>query len=124
MTTPQVYSKCDLTYKVYFQTFDGKCLFVDKLSGDFRANLTPVQIAECNSTNGQGWDFITVGQHIEKGTGTLVVSTLTNACLDYDSRADKEERVNLYSCGGRADGGKPSSHLCGTCRVVLMEESS
>lgn len=27
------------------KTADSKCLFVDKLSGDFRANLTPVQIA-------------------------------------------------------------------------------
>ncbi|KAG6057491.1 hypothetical protein E4U32_005099 [Claviceps aff. humidiphila group G2b] len=27
------------------KTADGKCLFVVKLSGDFKANLTPVQIA-------------------------------------------------------------------------------
>ena len=88
------------------QTSDGKCLFVDKLSGDFRANLTPIQVADCGSTDGQGWDVITSGKLISGDGGMLVVSTLTQACFNYDPRRAAGNQVILFSCGGRADGGK------------------
>ncbi|KAK7988814.1 hypothetical protein PG989_009129 [Apiospora arundinis] len=87
------------------KTSDGKCLFVDKLSGDFRANLTPVQVAECGSTDGQGWDIITQGEHNNVAGSMLVVNTLTQACLNFDPRRPAGNQVNLFSCGGRADGG-------------------
>lgn len=61
------------------KTSSGKCLFVDKLSGDFRANLTPIQVADCGATDGQGWDIITKGVHNNVANSALVVSTLV--CL-------------------------------------------
>jgi hypothetical protein len=64
---------------VQIKTSDGRCLFVDKLSGDFRANLTPIQIAACGSTDGQGWDVITAGKHNDQAGSMLVVSTLVSA---------------------------------------------
>ncbi|KAI1359715.1 hypothetical protein F5Y08DRAFT_318878 [Xylaria arbuscula] len=87
------------------KTADDRCLFVDKLSGDFRANLTPVQIADCGSTDGQEWDIITNGKHNNVADSMLVVSTLTNACLNFDPRRPAGNQVILFSCGGRADGG-------------------
>lgn len=60
------------------QTFDGQCLFVDKLSGDFRANLTPIQVADCDSTDGQGWDIIVKGKHNDVEDSMIVVSTLVS----------------------------------------------
>ncbi|KAF7559443.1 hypothetical protein G7046_g4722 [Stylonectria norvegica] len=90
---------------VKIKTSTGKCLFVDKLSGDFRANLTPVQIADCDSTDGQGWDIITAGKHNDQEGQMLVVNTLTQACLNFDPRRPAGNQVLLFSCGGRADGG-------------------
>ncbi|KAI1409468.1 hypothetical protein F5Y13DRAFT_90734 [Hypoxylon sp. FL1857] len=87
------------------RTSDGRCLFVDELSGDFRANLTPIQVAECGSTDGQGWDVITAGKHNNVEGSMLVVSTLTNACFNFDPRRASGNQVILFSCGGRADGG-------------------
>ncbi|KAL2271941.1 hypothetical protein VTJ83DRAFT_1312 [Remersonia thermophila] len=89
---------------VQIKTSDGRCLFVDKLSGDFRANLTPIQVADCGSTDGQGWDIITAGKHIRGENVMLVVSTLTQACLNFDQRRQAGNQVLLFSCGGRADG--------------------
>lgn len=86
------------------QTSDGKCLSVDKLSGDFRANLTPVKVAQCGSTDGQGWDIITAGKHIHTPQSMIVVSTTTGACLNFDPRRTAGDQVLLFSCGGRADG--------------------
>jgi hypothetical protein len=90
----------------HMQTSDGRCLFVDKLSGDFRANLTPVQVAACGSTGGQGWDIITAGKHINVAGSMLIVSTETQACFNFDPRRAAGNQVNLFSCGGRADGGR------------------
>lgn len=88
------------------KTFDGRCLFVDALSGDFRANLTPLQIADCGSNRtGQGFDVITRGKHNDQQGQALVVSTLTQACLSFDPRRPADSQVHLFSCGGRADGG-------------------
>ncbi|KAK4217411.1 hypothetical protein QBC37DRAFT_53776 [Rhypophila decipiens] len=90
---------------VQIKTSDGRCLFIDKLSGDFRANLTPVQVAACGSTDGQGWDVITSGAHINVDNSMLLVSTLTQACFNFDDRRAAGNQVLLFSCGGRADGG-------------------
>ncbi|KAI1503376.1 hypothetical protein F5X99DRAFT_113350 [Biscogniauxia marginata] len=87
------------------KTSDGRCLFVDELSGDFRANLTPIQVADCGSTNGQGWDIITSGKHNNVANSMLIVSTLTHACFNFDPRRVTGNQVILFSCGGRADGG-------------------
>ncbi|KAI1639155.1 hypothetical protein F4809DRAFT_596828 [Biscogniauxia mediterranea] len=86
------------------KTSDGRCLFVDKFSGDFRANLTPIQLAECGSTDGQGWDIVTSGKHNNVANAMLIVSTLTNACFNFDPRRPTGNQVILFSCGGRADG--------------------
>lgn len=64
---------------VQIKTADGKCLFVDKLSGDFRANLTPIQVADCGATDGQGWDVITAGKHNDQLNSMLIVSTLVRS---------------------------------------------
>ncbi|KAH8891830.1 hypothetical protein GQ53DRAFT_841192 [Thozetella sp. PMI_491] len=90
---------------VQIKTSDGRCLFVDKLSGDFRENLTPIQVAACGSTDGQGWDVITKGKHNDQSGAALIVSTLTQACGNFDPRRAAGNQVNLFSCGGRADGG-------------------
>ncbi|KAI0405636.1 hypothetical protein F4802DRAFT_606667 [Xylaria palmicola] len=87
------------------KTADDRCLFVDELSGDFRANLTPIQIAQCGSTDGQEWDIITNGKHNDAPNSMLVVSTLTNACFNFDPRRPSGNQALLFSCGGRADGG-------------------
>ncbi|KAI2613221.1 uncharacterized protein GGS25DRAFT_155134 [Hypoxylon fragiforme] len=89
---------------IRIRTSDGRCLFVDELSGDFRANLTPIQVAECESTSGQGWDIITAGKHNNADDSMLVASTLTNACFNFDPRRASGSQVILFSCGGRADG--------------------
>ncbi|KAJ6782011.1 hypothetical protein PWT90_05866 [Aphanocladium album] len=90
---------------VQIKTADGRCLFVDELSGDFRANLTPLQIADCGSKAGQGFDIITRGKHNDQQGQALVVSSLTQACLSFDPRRPADSQVHLFSCGGRADGG-------------------
>ncbi|KAF2816410.1 uncharacterized protein BDZ99DRAFT_135657 [Mytilinidion resinicola] len=59
-------------------TSSGLCLFVDELSGDFRANLTPVQAAACDGSDGQSWDVITAGKHDDRPGTMLVVSTLVS----------------------------------------------
>lgn len=86
-------------------TSDGQCLFVDPTSGDFRENLTPVQTAVCNGSTSQQWDVITAGVHNNVPGAALIVSTLTNACLNFDPRRAAGNQVLLFSCGGRADGG-------------------
>ncbi|MCJ1426600.1 hypothetical protein MMC29_004503 [Sticta canariensis] len=86
------------------KTSNGQCLFVDKLSGDFRANLTPVQVVDCDDSEGQKWDIITSGEHNDQAGTMLVVSTLTQACLNFDPRRAAGNQVLLFSCGGRADG--------------------
>jgi hypothetical protein len=49
-------------------------LFTDILSGDFRANLTPVQTAACNGSTSQKWDIITKGKHNDQAGFMLVVN--------------------------------------------------
>lgn len=89
---------------IQIKTGDGRCLFVDELSGDFRANLNPIEVAECGSTDGQGWDIITSGQHNDQPGQVLIVNTLTQACLSADPRRQPGTQIHMFSCGGRADG--------------------
>lgn len=87
------------------KTSTGQCLSVNELSGDFRANLTPIQIAACDGSAGQAWDVITAGKHDDQAGTMLVVNTLTQACLNFDPRRAAGNTVIMFSCGGRADGG-------------------
>ncbi|KAI1627449.1 hypothetical protein EDD37DRAFT_656369 [Exophiala viscosa] len=89
---------------VPIKTSDGQCLFVDELSGDFRANLTPIQVGDCDGSEGQSWDIITAGIHDNQPGTMLIVSTLTQACFNFDPRRAAGDQVLLFSCGGRADG--------------------
>ncbi|KIK59617.1 hypothetical protein GYMLUDRAFT_44587 [Collybiopsis luxurians FD-317 M1] len=86
------------------QTADGQCLAVDPASGDFRENLIPIQVVACNGSDTQQWDIITSGVHDNEPGFALVVSTLTNGCLNFDPRRAAGNQVILFSCGGRADG--------------------
>jgi hypothetical protein len=86
-------------------TSDGRCLSVDPFSGDFRENLTPVTAAACDGSKNQTWDVITAGVHNNVKGQALIVSSLTNACLNFDDRRAPGNQVLLFSCGGRADGG-------------------
>ena len=82
---------------------------MDELSGDFRENLTPIQVGECDGSLGQQWDVITSGKHNNVAGTMLVVSDLTQACFNFDPRRAAGNQVLLFSCGGRADGGKSST---------------
>lgn len=83
---------------------NGQCLTVDPLAGDFRMNLIPVTLADC--ANPTKWDLITSGKHNDGsgGEATLLVSTATQGCVSFDARREDADKVNLFSCGGRADG--------------------
>lgn len=59
-----------------FKTSGGLCFHVDPLSGDFRENLTPVQLLPCNGTANQQWDVITAGKHNNVPGTALIVSSL------------------------------------------------
>ncbi|KAL2070068.1 hypothetical protein VTL71DRAFT_14748 [Oculimacula yallundae] len=87
------------------ETSDGKCLFINELSGDFRANLNPIQIATCDGSAGQKWDIITAGKHNDQAGTMVIVNTLTQACANFDPRRKAGNTVIMFSCGGRADGG-------------------
>jgi len=90
---------------VPIKTSTGLCLSVDPNSGDFRENLTPVATVECNGSANQTWDVITAGVHQTTPGQALIVSALTQACLNFDPRRAAGNQVLLFSCGGRADGG-------------------
>ncbi|KAF5389869.1 hypothetical protein D9757_003639 [Collybiopsis confluens] len=83
------------------KTSDGQCLSVDANSGDFRENLIPVAVQACDGSAGQKFDVITAGKHNNVPGTALIVSTLTQGCMQFDSR---QSLVDLFSCGGRADG--------------------
>ncbi|KAK6336250.1 hypothetical protein TWF696_001811 [Orbilia brochopaga] len=90
---------------VTITTGNGKCLFVDELSGDFRANLLPIQVKDCDGSAGEKWDVITAGKHNDQPGTMLIVSALTQGCYNFDPRRAAGDQVNIFSCGGRADGG-------------------
>ncbi|KAF7514753.1 hypothetical protein G7054_g15031 [Neopestalotiopsis clavispora] len=89
---------------INIKTSKGKCLFVDELSGDASANLSPIQVAGCGATDGQGFDVITQGKHNDAANSFLIVSTLTQACFTFDPTQATGQQVMLFSCGGVADG--------------------
>ncbi|RFU35045.1 hypothetical protein B7463_g1308, partial [Scytalidium lignicola] len=89
---------------VPIKTSNGQCLFVDLLSGDFRANLNPIQVGNCDGSTGQAWDVITAGKHNNVAGAMLVVNTLTQACMNFDPRRAAGDQAIMFSCGGRADG--------------------
>ncbi|KKY33340.1 putative mg2+ transporter protein [Diaporthe ampelina] len=83
---------------------NGQCLSVDPTAGDFRMNLIPVAFTDCS--NPTTWDLITSGKHNDGsgGDAALIVSTATEGCISFDPRRQAGDQVNLFSCGGRADG--------------------
>ncbi|KAH8917227.1 hypothetical protein BT69DRAFT_1302012 [Atractiella rhizophila] len=82
----------------------GKCLFVDPTAGDFRQNLIPVTEADCDGSLNTQWDLITSGKHNNQQGATLIVSSITQGCLNFDDRRADGDKVIIFSCGGRADG--------------------
>ncbi|KAF3928065.1 hypothetical protein AA313_de0202449 [Arthrobotrys entomopaga] len=89
---------------VTINTSNGKCLFVDPLGGDFRENLIPVLIQDCDGSDNEKWDIITKGVHNDQPGTMLIVNTLVQGCLNFDPRRAAGDQVNIFSCGGRADG--------------------
>lgn len=67
-------------------TSSGQCLFVDELSGDFRANLIPVQVTTYDGRPGQSWDVITSGEHEWSAWGNAgwqYIGMLSNLALQF-----------------------------------------
>lgn len=87
------------------KTSSGSCLHIDPTAGDFRENLIPIQIKACDGSPNQQFDVITSGVHNNVPGAALIVSTLTNGCLNFDPRRAVGDQTILFSCGGRADGG-------------------
>lgn len=73
------------------QTSSGLCFAVDPLSGDFRENLTPVQLLPCNGTQGQQWDVITAGVHNDVPGTALIVSSLVSITISFGSSASSSD---------------------------------
>ena len=86
------------------KTSSDECLSVNLLSGDFRANMNPLDIVPCGSTDGEEWDVITSGVHNDRQGTALLVNTLTQACVSFDASREEGDQVIMFSCGGRADG--------------------
>lgn len=63
------------------QTSDGLCFSVDPFSGDFRENLTPVQLLPCDGSKNQTWDVITSGKHNNVPGTALIVSSLVGTLI-------------------------------------------
>ncbi|EDN92833.1 hypothetical protein SS1G_08698 [Sclerotinia sclerotiorum 1980 UF-70] len=82
----------------------GQCLFVDPTAGDFRQNLIPITLQACDGSQYQAWDIVTSGKHNNVANSVLVVSSLTQGCLNFDPRRPAGDTVIMFSCGGRADG--------------------
>jgi hypothetical protein len=90
---------------VSLKSASGQCLFIDATAGDFRENLIPIVLKPCDATSlGQKFDFITAGIHNNQPNSTLIVSSLTQGCLNFDPRRAAGDTVIIFSCGGRADG--------------------
>lgn len=72
--------------------------------------------------------MVTKGLHNDAVNSTLVVSSLTNGCLNFDDRRAAGDTVVLFSCGGRADGegGTTGSQLFafgGGSEIVLAPQN-
>jgi hypothetical protein len=90
---------------VAIKSSDGQCLDIDPTAGDFRENLIPITLQPCDGSAGQQWDFITAGIHNNVANSTLIVSSLTQGCMNFDPRRAAGDTTIIFSCGGRADGG-------------------
>ncbi|KAI0747875.1 hypothetical protein C8Q80DRAFT_699450 [Daedaleopsis nitida] len=86
------------------KTGDGRCLQITSGTGDFRENLSPIEVVDCNGSQGQQFDVITKGVHNDQQGAALIVSSLTQACFNFDPRRAAGNTVLTFSCGGRADG--------------------
>ena len=91
---------------VSVKSSNGQCLFVNPTAGDFRQNLIPIAVQACTGAPEEKFDFITAGKHnnVPGGTQTLIVSSVTNGCVNFDPRRTINP-ANIFSCGGRGDGG-------------------
>lgn len=69
--------------RLVLQTADGSCFSIDPLSGDFRENLTPVQVKKCDGSKAQQFDVITAGKHvIPNSNSAIIVSSLVRILLE------------------------------------------
>lgn len=89
---------------VSLRTASGECLFIDPTAGDFRQNLIPIAVQPCTGSPNEKFDIITAGEHNNAQNAALVVSALTQGCLNFDERRAPGDTAILFSCGGRADG--------------------
>jgi hypothetical protein len=89
---------------VSLKSTSGQCLFIDPTAGDFRQNLIPVTLKPCDGSPNEKFDIITAGKHNNAPNSALIVSSLTQGCLNFDDRRAAGDTVILFSCGGRADG--------------------
>jgi hypothetical protein len=89
---------------VQIKSSTGDCLSVDATAGDFRENLIPIAVKACDGSEGQKFDFITKGVHNDQAGQTLIVSSLTQGCMNFDDRRAAGDQVIMFSCGGRGDG--------------------
>jgi hypothetical protein len=63
---------------VSLKASNGQCLFIDPTAGDFRENLIPIAVQDCNGSANEKFDFITQGAHNNAQNSTLVVSSLVS----------------------------------------------
>jgi hypothetical protein len=89
---------------VSLKSADGQCLFIDPTAGDFRQLLIPVALKPCTGSPNEKFDIITAGKHNNAPNSALIVSSLTQGCLNFDDRRAAGDTVIIFSCGGRADG--------------------
>lgn len=91
---------------VSLRSSNGDCLSIDPTAGDFRQNLIPITVQACDGSPNQKFDIITSGLHNNKGDQgkALVVSSLMNGCVNFDTRRAQGDKVMVFSCGGRAAG--------------------
>jgi hypothetical protein len=89
---------------VTLKSANGQCLFIDPTAGDFRQNLIPIALKTCDGSANEKFDIITSGIHNNVANSALVVSSLTQGCLNFDDRRAAGDKVILFSCGGRGDG--------------------
>jgi hypothetical protein len=63
---------------VSIKASNGQCLFIDPTAGDFRENLIPIAVQDCDGSPNEKFDFITQGKHNNAQNSTLVVSSLVS----------------------------------------------
>jgi len=69
--------------KVSLKAANGQCLFIDPTAGDFRENLIPISMKDCDGSLNEKFDFITAGKHNNAKGATLIVSSLVSLHLFY-----------------------------------------